>query len=363
MCPPGRNHPDLILQRKGLFVALPQSILLKGNQQITPWEMPVMNNLRPLGHSPITISAIGLGCWQFSEGSGLAGGYWPALPQETVNQIVAASLAGGITWFDTAEVYGGGRSEAALAKALITAGKKNGDVVVATKWWPMLRTAGSIKATIAERLTRLAPFGIDLYQVHQPFALASTAAQMCAMADLVADHSIRTVGVSNFSAARMRAAHKALAAGGIPLVSNQVPYSLLNRRIETKGVLAAAKELGITIIAYSPLAQGVLSGKFHRDPSLIRSRPGPRKWMTSFRRRGLERSRPLVTALEEIAQTYGATASQVALNWLVHSSGDTVVVIPGATSVAQAAENAAATRFCLSVSEVKRLEELSRPFC
>jgi aryl-alcohol dehydrogenase-like predicted oxidoreductase len=322
-----------------------------------------MDKLRPLGRSPIAISAIGLGCWQFSEGRGLAGGYWPALPKETVNQIVATSLAGGITWFDTAEVYGGGRSEAALAKALIAAGKKNGDVVVATKWWPMLRTAGSIKATIAERLARLAPFGIDLYQVHQPFALALTAAQMGAMADLVADHSIRTVGVSNFSAGRMRTAHRALAARGIPLVSNQVPYSLLNRRIETKGILQAAKELGITIIAYSPLAQGVLSGKFHKDPSLIRSRPGPRKWMISFRRRGLERSKPLVTAIEEIAHAYGATASQVALNWLVHSNGDTVVVIPGATNAAQATENAAAINFRLNDTEIKKLEELSRPFC
>lgn len=321
-----------------------------------------MDSQRPLGRSPITISAIGLGCWQFSGGSGLAGGYWPALPQETVNQIVAASLAGGITWFDTAEIYGGGRSESALAKALTAAGKKNGDVVVATKWWPLGRTAANIKATIGERLARLAPFGIDLYQVHQPFALASTAAQMRAMADLVADYSIRTVGVSNFSAAKMRAAQRTLAARGISLVSNQVLYSLLDRRIETNGVLQAAKELGITIIAYSPLAQGILSGKFHRDPGLIRSRPGPRKWMAAFRRRGLERSRAVVTALQEIARAYGATPSQVALNWLLHFNGDIVVVIPGATSVQQAAENAGAMGFRLSDADLKRLEELSRPF-
>ncbi len=321
-----------------------------------------MESLRPLGCSQIAISAIGLGCWQFSEGFGFAGRYWPPLPQETVNQIVEASLTAGITWFDTAEVYGRGRSEAALARALIAAGKKNGDVVIATKWWPILRTAGSIKATITERLTRLAPFGIDLYQVHQPFALASTVAQMQAMADLVAGKNIHTVGVSNFSAGKMRAAHQALAARGIPLVSNQVPYSLLNRRIETNGVLEAARELGITVIAYSPLAQGILSGKFHQDPNLIRSRPGPRKWMTSFRRGGLERSRPLVTALKEIAREYGATASQVALNWLVHSNGDVVVAIPGATSVTQAAENAGAIGFRLSAVEQKRLEELSRLF-
>jgi aryl-alcohol dehydrogenase-like predicted oxidoreductase len=322
-----------------------------------------MDNHRFLGRSPITISPIGLGCWQFSEGQGFAGRYWPALPQETANQIVAASLAADINWFDTAEAYGGGRSEAALAKALTAAGKKNGDVVVATKWWPLWRTAGNIKATIDARLAFLAPFGIDLYQIHQPFALASTAALMHAMADLVADQRIRTVGVSNFSAARMRAAHQVLATRGIHLVSNQVRYNLLYRRIEKNGVLKTALELGITIIAYSPLAQGILSGKYHRDPDIIRSRPGPRKWMTAFRRRGLERSRALVAALEEIARAHGATPSQVALNWLANFHGDTVVVIPGATSVAQAEENAGAMSFRLSDAELNWLDELSRPFC
>jgi len=315
---------------------------------------------RFLGRSPIALSPVGLGCWQFSGARGLIGGYWPALPEETVLQIVTTSLAGGITWFDTAQVYGWGRSEAALAKALTAAGKKNGDVVVATKWWPVLRTAGNIKATIDERLARLAPFGIDLHQIHQPFALATAAAQMRAMADLVGEQKIRAVGVSNFSAAKMRAAHAALAARGIPLVSNQVRFSLLDRRIEKNGILQAAKELGMTIIAYSPLAQGILSGKFHRDPSLIRSRPGPRKWMAAFRGRGLERSRSLLAALQEIARGHGATPSQVALNWLMYFHGETVVVIPGATSVAQAAENAGAMRFRLSDAELHRLDELSR---
>jgi aryl-alcohol dehydrogenase-like predicted oxidoreductase len=317
---------------------------------------------RRLGSSSITVSVIGLGCWQFSEGKGFAGGYWPPLPQETVNQIVAASLAQGISWFDTAEVYGGGRSETALSRALVAAGQRNGDVVIATKWWPMLRTAGTIRATIDERLKRLAPFAIDLYQVHQPFALASTAAQMRAMADLVAEHKIRTVGVSNFSAAKMRAAHQALAAKGIPLVSNQVRYSLLDRRMESNGILQAAQELGITIIAYSPLAQGILTGKFHRDPGSIRKRPGPRKWMASFRRRGLERSRELVMAVEKIAHAHGVTPAQVALNWIIHAHGDTTVVIPGATTVAQAAENAGAADFHLSDAEQNELERLSRTF-
>ncbi len=322
-----------------------------------------MSNRRLLGRSHITISPIGLGCWQFSQGHGLVGGFWPVLSQEIANQIVAVSLEAGINWFDTAEAYGKGRSEAVLAAALTAAGKKNGDVVVATKWWPMFRTAGNIDATIAKRRARLAPFGIDLYQVHQPFALASVQAQMNAMGDLVTDRAVRTIGVSNFSAAKMRTAHGVLAARGIPLVSNQMRYSLLDRRIEANGVLDAAKELGITIIAYSPLAQGILTGKFHKDPDLIRARPGPRKWMSAFKRSGLELSRPVVTAVEEIAAAHGSTPSQVALNWLVHFHGDTVVAIPGATSVEQAAENAGAMGFQLTEAELKRLDEISRPFC
>jgi len=321
-----------------------------------------MSRLRPLGRSPIEVSAIGLGCWQFSGGRGLVGSFWSILSQETANEIVAVSLAGGVNWFDTAEMYGDGRSEATLARALTAAGRKNGDVVIATKWWPLLRTARSIVSTIGERRRRLAPFDIDLHQVHHPFALASVAAQINAMADLVDSRSVRCVGVSNFSAAQMRAAHRALAARGIPLVANQMRYSLLERRIETNGVLAAARELGITIIAYSPLAQGILSGKFHRDPSLVRSRPGPRRWLAAFRPSGLERSRALVAALEEIARAHGATPAQVALSWLVRFHGDAVVAIPGAVSAAQARENAGAMALELRAAELQQLDELSRPY-
>jgi len=317
-----------------------------------------MDNHRSLGGSPITISPIGLGCWQFSEGRGLAGRFWPALPQETANQIVAASLDGGINWFDTAEVYGGGRSEAALASALTAAGRKNGDVVVATKWWPLWRTAGNIKATIGARLANLAPFSIDLYQIHQPFALASTAAQMHAMADLVEDQRIRTIGVSNFSAAKMRAAHQVLATRGIHLVSNQVRYSLLGRQIEKNGVLKTAQELGITIIAYSPLDSGLLTGKFHRDPSLLSRTPIGRRTMLQRR---LVSSRPVVEVLEEIAAAHEATASQVALAWLLQARGDTVFAIPGASKPSHALEAAAALRLRLSPDEIARLDGVSAP--
>lgn len=317
---------------------------------------------RRLGRTDIELSPIGLGCWQFSEGRGLVGGFWEALAPDVVNQIVAASLAGGITWFDTAEAYGQGRSEQALSRALQAAGVAPGGAVIATKWWPLLRTAGSIRSTIDERLRRLAPYPIDLYQVHQPYALAPVPAQMRAMADLVADKRIRSVGVSNFGAARMRAAHATLAQRGLPLASNQMKYSLLDRRIESNGVMAAAKELGVTIIAYSPLEQGLLSGKFHDDPGLIKQRVGPRKWMREFRASGLAKSRPLVTELRAIAQAHGVSASQVALAWLLQFHGDTVVAIPGASRVKHVEDNVGAMRLTLSARELARIDELSRQF-
>jgi aryl-alcohol dehydrogenase-like predicted oxidoreductase len=318
--------------------------------------------LRRLGRSDIEISALGLGCWQFSEGAGMVGGFWEALPADTVQAIVEASLRGGINWFDTAEVYGQGRSEQVLAATLSRLGKKPGEVRIATKWWPTLRGAGSIGRTAGARLSALSPFGIDLHQIHHAWAFASVGAQAEAMAKLVQEGKVRTVGVSNFSARKMRAMHAALAQRGLPLVSNQMHYNLLDRRIESNGVLAAAKELGITLIAYSPLAQGLLSGKFHDEPALVRTRVGPRRFMPKYRPSGLARSRPLIDALREIATAHGVTASQVALNWLVHFHGDTVVAIPGATKRQHAEENTGALGFTLTPDELRRIDELSRPF-
>jgi aryl-alcohol dehydrogenase-like predicted oxidoreductase len=317
---------------------------------------------RVLGRTAIEVTPVGLGCWQFSSGQGMAGRYWETLAQPVMNEIVRVSLEGGINWFDTAEMYGNGASERALAAALAAAGKANGDVVVATKWFPLFRTARSIKATIDTRLGCLAPYGIDLHQVHQPVGFSSVEAEMAAMADLVAEEKIRSVGVSNFNAARMRRAHAALSARGLALASNQVRYSLLDRRIESNGTVAAAKELGVTIIAYSPLAQGLLSGRYHEDPGYVGKRPGPRKLMGSFRSKGLERSRPLVEELRKIAAARGATASQVALAWLCGFHGDTVVVIPGASRPRQAQENLGAMDLALSKREIERIDELSRPF-
>ena len=124
-------------------------------------------------------------------------------------------------------------------------------------------------------------------------------------------------------------------------------------------MLEAAKELGVTIIAYTPLGQGVLTGKYHKDPTLAAKKPAV--WRARFKRR-IEQTRPLVAALEEIGARHSATAAQVALNWVISFHGDTVVTIPGATKVHQAEESAGAMRFRLTDAELARLDELSRNY-
>jgi aryl-alcohol dehydrogenase-like predicted oxidoreductase len=308
------------------------------------------------------VTPIGLGCWQFSKGRGLGGRYWAALDDAEIERILAAALAGGISWFDTAEAYGGGESEKALARGLAALGRVPGEIVIADKWLPVLRRAASIPATIGTRLANLSPFPVDLYQVHNPLSVSSVPAQMKAMAGLAETGRVRAIGVSNFSRRLMEKAHRALRALGLPLVSNQVRYSLLDRRIETNGVLAAAKDLGISIIAYSPLAQGLLSGKFHDDPRLARKHGGFRKFMPAFRPKGLAKSRPVVEALRHIASKHDATPVQVAVNWLVSVHGDAVVAIPGASRAGQVEDLVASTSFALTDEDRDELDRVSAPF-
>jgi aryl-alcohol dehydrogenase-like predicted oxidoreductase len=317
------------------------------------------NPLRRLGRTDIEISPIGLGTWQFAGGKGFDALVWQDVSDDETDDIVRTALEGGINWFDTAEAYGMGRSEVRLSKALQAAGASDGDVVVATKWMPFLRTAASIGRNIVRRRECLNPYSVGLFQIHQPIALSSVKSQMDAMAGLVESGSIRAVGISNFPAFMMRRAHAALASRGIPLASNQVKVSLLNRHIETNGTLKTAKELGMTIIAWSPLEMGILTGKFHQDPGLLKSRPAGRR---SFMRIKMERSRRLVQVLEEIASANGVSAAVVALSWLVNFYGETVVAIPGATKVRQAEQNLKANGLRLSEREISRIDELSSGF-
>jgi len=317
---------------------------------------------RKLGKSDIEISPIGLGCWQFANDSGIMGGYWGSVAEDSIEKIVAISYNGGINWFDTAEAYGHGNSERALTNALKSCGINSQEVVIADKWNPVLRFASTITGTFEEREEALQGYPVALYQIHNPASLSSLRAQMKAMAKLVKEGKIKTVGVSNFSADMMQRAYQLLENEGIILASNQMHYSLLHRNIEKDGVMDAARELGITIIAYSPLAQGVLTGKFHNNPAMGKSRSMLRRLRGNFRKRNMERSQPLIDELRNIASKYEARPAQVALNWLVSAHGDMVVAIPGASSPNQAEQNAAAMDFTLTEEEIRKLDDISQNF-
>jgi len=315
-------------------------------------------SMRSLGKTGIQVTPIGLGVMQFA-GGGVFSMAFPNLNQEDKNVIIQAALSGGINWFDSAEMYGLGRSERSLAVALKAASVVDGEVVIATKWLPLFRTARNIPRSIKSRQRYLDGYTIDLYMVHQPWSFSPPEDEMDAMADLVEAGLIRSVGVSNFDAERMRRAHQALEKRGLPLAANQMEYSLLDRRIESDGVLAAAKELGITITAYTPLGYGLLTGKYHKNPDRLEQASPIRRRML---KRDLETTRPIVESLEEIAKNYDATPGQVALNWVIHFQGEKVVTIPGATKVHQAEQSAGAMKFKLSDAEMARLDELSRGF-
>jgi aryl-alcohol dehydrogenase-like predicted oxidoreductase len=306
------------------------------------------------------ITPVGLGCMQFT-GPGVS--MYRPIPQEDVRAIVAAALKGGVTWFDTAEMYGQGASERALTTALRDLGVRPGDVLVASKWTPFGRTARSIGTTAPQRLAALQGYPLDLHQIHAPVgSLSSLSRQLDAMARLYRAGSIGGVGVSNFGAAALERAHAVLAARNVPLVSNQVQVNLLHRSLEHDRVLATARRLGVTLIASSPLRSGVLTGKFHDDPDRTGSLRGVRRMLGGrygYSLRALDRTRPLIEELRAVATAHGATPTQVAVAWVISYYDDTVVAIPGASAVRHVEEAAAAADLVLSRRELDALAEVS----
>jgi aryl-alcohol dehydrogenase-like predicted oxidoreductase len=271
--------------------------------------------------------------------------YGGAHGYEEEKAALEASLEAGVNLFDTAAMYSGGASERRLGE--LAAGK---DVLIATKFPSRFRfRAEGLPQELEANLARLGRDTIDLYQHHYP-GRVSIPALMGQLADAVEAGKVRAVGVSNYSAEQMRQAHAALAERGIPLASNQVEYSLLHRQPEVNGVLDACRELGVTLIAYTPLAGGLLTGKYSAE-----NRPGGffRRVLPRYRRRALQALRPIVQLLTEIADRYSKTPSQVALRWLIENPS--VLPIPGAKNGRQASANAGALTFSLTPDEVDAL--------
>jgi aryl-alcohol dehydrogenase-like predicted oxidoreductase len=306
---------------------------------------------RLASHSPLETFEIGAGTSAW--GDTRAWRYGRVYRDADLKAAFDSSIASGVRLFDTAELYGLGRAESLLGRFIAEAGRP---VSVATKFFPYpWRVTGSqLLAALRTSLARLGVPDVALYQIHWPLGPRSPASWMEPLAAAVREGLVKEVGVSNYSASQTRAAFERLAARGVRLASNQVEYSLVRRGVEFNGVVEACRDLNVRLIAYRPLASGVLSGKYtaHSPP------PGVRRFR--YRKRLLSDLEPLVGLLEDIGRANGnRTRNQVALNWLICQGA---LPIPGAVSAAQAAENAGAAGWRLRPSDVAALSEASATF-
>lgn len=245
-------------------------------------------------------------------------------------------------------MYSGGASERRMGELA-----RGQEVLIATKFPPGLfsRTEDMPQALDAS-LVRLQRRSVDLYQHHYPSNRVSIPKLMELMADAVEAGKVKTVGVSNYSAEQMRIAHAALAQRSIPLASNQVEYSLLHRQPEVNGVLDGCRELGVTLIAYTPLAGGLLTGKYSAQ-----NRPGGffRRILPRYNRKALDAIQPVIKLLREIGERYSKSPAQVALRWLIENP--IVLPIPGAKNGKQAMANAETLSFSLTTEEMDALNQ------
>lgn len=292
------------------------------------------------------ISKIGLGTWQFGSREW---GYGPEYEKKAA-AIVRRAVELGVTLFDTAELYGFGRSERILGAAL---GDDRDKVFLATKIFPLLPVAPVVQQRAVASAARLGVRHLDLYQVHQPNPLVRDRTTMRGMRALQDVGLVGEVGVSNYSLARWRTAEAWL---GRRVLSNQVQYSLAHRGPED-ALVPYAEQAGRLVIAYSPLAQGFLSGRYDaaNPPAGAVRRANP-----LFLPENLERGANLLRALREVADAHGATMSQIALAYLIRNPS--VVAIPGASGVEQMERNAAAADIELADDEYALLVREARAF-
>jgi aryl-alcohol dehydrogenase-like predicted oxidoreductase len=301
-----------------------------------------------LGQSELSISPMGTGAWSW--GDWLFWGFGREYRDEDIADAFTTSLQAGINFFDTAESYGRGRSEIFLGQFAKEASQP---VVVATKFmpypWRLLK--GQLIQALRASLKRLDMPCVDLYQVHWPFPPIPVETWAEGLADAVETGLARAVGVSNYNEEQMRRAYSTLAARGVHLTSNQVEFHLLKRKAEINGMLKACQDLGVTLIAYSPLAQGILTGKYNPD------NPPPGMRGRRYSRPYLERLRPLLRQMQEIGEGHsGKSLAQVAINWCICKGA---VPIPGAKTSKQASENAGGFGWRLEADEVAALDKTS----
>ena len=312
--------------------------------------MPEAGDHIRLQGTEITVPPLGVGTWAWGDKDTWGmGGYDSSYSEETIRDAWDASIEAGVVLFDTAEIYGGGESERIIGRLLAAEPSVREKVVIATKFmpspWKLAVTPALVGAARAS-LARLGIESIDLYQIHGPISLRSHDALADALAAAHAEGLIRAVGVSNYSAKETRAIHAALRKRGLRLASNQIEFSLLRTMPEKVGLLEACRELDVVPLAYSPIGQGRLTGKY------TAANPPPKtRTFSNYPMESVDRT---VDVLRRIGEAHGGrTPSQVALAWIIAKGA---VPIPGAKNRRQAEENAGALGWRMDDAEVAALD-------
>ena len=303
-----------------------------------------------LAGSDVTIPPLGVGTWAWGDkGTWGMGGYDTALTESTIRDAWDASIAAGVVLFDTAEVYGRGESERIIGRLLAADPSARAKVVIATKFMPSpwkLNVRSALVAAARHSVERLGIDAIDLYQIHGPISLRSQDALADALAAAHGEGLVKAVGVSNYSVKEMRDIDAALRRRGLRLASNQIEFSLLRAMPLRSGLIGSCRELGVVPLAYSPIGQGRLSGKY--------SAANPPAGRRNFSAHPWEDVDRIVGHLRRIGEAHdGKTPSQVALAWLVAKGS---VPIPGAKNREQAEQNAGALGWRMTSEEIATLD-------
>ncbi|HMD90525.1 MAG TPA: aldo/keto reductase [Anaerolineaceae bacterium] len=307
-----------------------------------------MNDVYPKRHPVFEKVQFGVGTWAW--GDKLYWGYGNSYNEADLQAACQVCLKAGINFFDTAEVYGQGLSETFLGKFLKDVDPQP---LIATKFMPYpwrLSRSSLIKA-LKNSLRRLNRLKVDLYMIHQPLPPIRIETWMDAMAEAYSAGLIGAIGVSNYDRHYTQRAYDSLTRQGIPLASNEMEYSLLERNVEKNGLLKHCQDLGVTLIAYSPLAEGALTGKYTPENPI----PGFRG--TSKNRNFLTKIEPLISTIKKIGVAHeGKTPAQVAINWVICKGA---IPIPGVKSSEQAEQIAGVVGWRLTEDEVATLDEFS----
>ena len=297
-----------------------------------------------LGNTDIQISPIGIGTWAWGERLVFGAGY----KESDLQSVYEQSLKSGINFFDTAEVYGMGKSERLLGRFL----HNNNSLkpIIATKFNPFMRfSKNGLQKALKNSLKRLGLEKVDLYQIHNPGRIKQW---VNAIGDVFEDGLVRAIGVSNYNPDQFREAYEILDKRGIKLASNQMHYSLLFRKHEFDGLLKMCKDLNVTFMAYMPLAQGALTGKYTPDnlpKGLLRR--------ITYRKGLLKKVQPLISPMREIGLKYGnKTPSQVAINWVI---GKGALPLVGVNNLKQLTEVLGAIDWRLSDEDILKLDDIT----